>query len=1048
MINRYGSKTLTKINGGNMSANLTAAAKLLLAIILSLVIIAASPQSVRSQSDEIIPFVIEIGKSNSAFLGENVTIPVIKKYGSQPILGFDFLIGFDNAGVFFNYVTPGILFDKPGDYEWEYFTYRYVANDDCGWYCPTGLVGIVALADQNDGDNHPLETSVPDGTILFELNFDVTSHPTYEGLFVPIRFYWRDCTDNAISYEDSESTQLALSQSVYDYDSTNITDSSAGFPTYYGASGECFEDPDVPERLIDFYNSGIQINSTDFLTAHWGDTIEFDVPAIDPDPENSCDDLYFTMTQGPATAELDTLTGHFVWPTTGDDVCYSTAIFEISDGCGAMSEYAVNICIQNDAPLVTNDPNDTIYVGWEHQAFGQVEAFDPDDGPNNLSYRVYSFNGPTWFDGGVQIDPETGAWSWRVIEDAEYLGDFQLIIEVSDDAETCDGCSPDNSDLAVFNIHVFGQTISIEAVHDQLQGHYANVSIFLDSTYIPDTLIHDFIGGFDFMIAYDAAILTPLGAEPGSLIDDGKFEYFTYRFGPFGNCPDCPAGLLKVIAMRDENDGVVNDYHLTSPGELVILNFLVSSDSQYDCVFTPVRFYWIDCGDNTISDESGNWLYMGSNIYDWDYNSLNNPDSNFGIYGPNPDCYDSLYSPDETYKNAPIGSIIYRNGGIDIHCSQVIDDRGDVNLNGIRYELADFVVFMNFFLYGPSAFNINYEGQKAATDINGDGITLTIQDLTYLLRILDGNLLPIPESYKGPYDSFDGTLYISETDTSIIISSDFADSVGILYIVFEADGVQSDSDCVINVDPGIAHLNVGHTCQGNRINILIWQFATEPPENDSAVIHPGFKKLLEIQHPGETSLFVAAEAAGFLAERVNLTIYGLPAGSPTFEPYPSAMTNDYYGGFEYQFTALYSDKSSSPIRYSLLSGPGEIDPITGLWKYAPVCVDVGTTCTLEICASDPIHPCETGDTTQIATVELSVVNEVPSVGDADGDGEVVFEDIIRIIAYKYLNGDEPVPSYLVADVNADGTVNLFDIVYLIWYLYLNGPAPLCPPAPL
>jgi len=1029
-----------------MSSNFKPLGQNWLSGIVFMIFLIAGPITALSQSDDPVPFAIEIGEFDSALLGDNVSIPVTKTAGSQPIYGFDFLIGYDIFALTLLDATPGELYDDPGDYEWEYFTYRYTWNGNCGSGCPSGLVRAVGVADVNDGDNYPLETMVPDGMVLFNLNFEITNDQTFEGLFIPIRFYWMDCGDNAISYEDSTTLELGLSRMVYDYDGSNITDTLAGFPAYYGSPVDCFSGPNIPERFIDFTNGGVNIQSSGLIYVHWGNVAEFDVPAVDPDTTNGCDMLTYSMLQGPATAAIDSVTGHFTWLTTGDDVCYHMVVIEIADDCGATSEYAMNICVQNDPPQATDNPNDTIYAGWGIVLSQQVEAFDPDNDPDNLSYRIISFSGPLWWGSGMQIDSNTGIWSWDIGEHWGYLGDFVLRIEISDGADICGGCSNENADTAYYNIHVIGQAVTIEVVHNQLQGQYAEVSVSLDSAYMPDTLITDLIGGFDFLIAYDASILTVMSVVPGSLIDNDKFEYFTYRLGPPGGCPDgCPSGMLRVVGIREMNDGIINDYHLTSPGELVKLNFYVSSNPMYAGQFTPIQFYWIDCGDNAIVVESGDWLFLGSKIYDYAGIELNDSDGIFGYYGPEQYCYDTVYQSNETFKNAPMGSIIFRNGGIDIRPTDVVEDRGDVNVNGIPYEIADYVVFANYFLYGPVAFTINFEAQKAATDVNADEVTLTIEDLVYLVRVMEGVLLPIPSTPNGPIDSFDGDLYLTETDSSIIISSDFADSVGGLYMVFNAPGIQSDSDYVINVFPEIAHMGVGHNGQNDKLNILICGISSGPPLYDSAAIDSGFIDLFEIIYTGEKPQLDLASAAGFLGEYVNLTIYDLPDVPPVFNPYSANMVNDFYGGFEYQFSAYYPFKSSTPIEYEIISGPGDIDPETGLYRFAPLCVEIGmTTYTLEICASNLLNPCSQADSTQMAIVELSIAYEPPMVGDANGNGDIDIQDVIFLIAYKYLGGGEPIPSYEVADVNADGTVNIFDIVYLLCYLFMDGPEPLCP----
>jgi hypothetical protein len=161
----------------------------------------------------------------------------------------------------------------------------------------------------------------------------------------------------------------------------------------------------------------------------------------------------------------------------------------------------------------------------------------------------------------------------------------------------------------------------------------------------------------------------------------------------------------------------------------------------------------MDCGDNTLSDETGNWLHLGIRVYDFEGNEITDPIL-FGYSGPEWACFDTVYASDQTFKNAPIGSIYFRNGGVDIICPEDIDDRGDVNMNGVINEIADAVVFTNYFIYGLAAFTINVQGQIAATEINGDGYVLTVADLVYLVRVIVGDAQPIPKVNPDAYAEF------------------------------------------------------------------------------------------------------------------------------------------------------------------------------------------------------------------------------------------------------------------------------------------------------
>ncbi len=64
-------------------------------------------------------------------------------------------------------------------------------------------------------------------------------------------------------------------------------------------------------------------------------------------------------------------------------------------------------------------------------------------------------------------------------------------------------------------------------------------------------------------------------------------------------------------------------------------------------------------------------------------------------------------------------------------------------------------------------------------------------------------------------------------------------------------------------------------------------------------------------------------------------------------------------------------------------------------------------------------------------------------GDADGNGEITFADLIFIKDFYFAYSDIPVPLGS-GDADCDGFVTIGDIVYLADFLFRNGPPPCCP----
>jgi Dockerin type I domain len=132
------------------------------------------------------------------------------------------------------------------------------------------------------------------------------------------------------------------------------------------------------------------------------------------------------------------------------------------------------------------------------------------------------------------------------------------------------------------------------------------------------------------------------------------------------------------------------------------------------------------------------------------------------------------------------------------------------------------------------------------------------------------------------------------------------------------------------------------------------------------------------------------------------------------------------------------------IVYEIISGPGTIDPITGVWSYTPTVSDAWKQLSLVVRARDESYYCH-GCTDGLEYCSTLVA--VQGVcGDCDISGLVNISDITRMINCLYYYPSRcPSGMTPACDANGNGVTNIQDITYLINYLYKGGQPPVCGP---
>jgi hypothetical protein len=470
--------------------------------------------------------------------------------------------------------------------------------------------------------------------------------------------------------------------------------------------------------------------------------ISYDFNATDPE----ADAITFVKKSG--IGAIDPVSG--VWsysPTLADVGTVFTVVVTAIDGFHTAAdcpEVSFDVVFTNAAPTIACQG--LKQVGKGNVINIQITGNDVDCDPGTFSLGTIT-PAPV---GMISIDPNTGLLTFATdVADAAKLFAIEVIYSDGNLSATC------TQQVEVLATEPFGIFIEKTEMSFQGQHEFVDVSIFKGS---------EQLWGFDLLIAYDASVLSFQAAIPGDIYTECGWEYFTYRYGASGNCNGgCPSGLLRVVGFAENNDGANHPdcYGLPTPPaySLFTLDFLVSDNRTYECQYAPIRFFWLDCGDNALSyhevaapDLYSQLLGISRAVYDFAFDADGNfvPENGslitlpttFPSWGGAIDGCDDIYDPN---KPAPIRWVDFYNGGIDIACADEIDARGDINLDGQVNTIADAVLLSNYFVYGMGVFTINVQGQIAASDVNADGIALSVADLVYLIRVVVGDALPYPK---------------------------------------------------------------------------------------------------------------------------------------------------------------------------------------------------------------------------------------------------------------------------------------------------------------
>jgi hypothetical protein len=616
------------------------------------------------------------------------------------------------------------------------------------------------------------------------------------------------------------------------------------------------------------------VNTAPFITSCpgdqsilWGESVTETITADDVDLACGCDELSFSLVDGPGNSQVNSVSGVFQFVATPADIgCQHPVVIKVSDDYGGEALCEFKIDVLNLAPEFTVCPTEVISILWGQTAEADVMAVDPDGGPQTLSYTLKSFTGP----GNPMVDPGTGHLTWPALEENAYIGVFTACIEVWDGAPEDPSCGIEAKDVCCFDIMVQPKfRAGIESLTGDkgpgvTQGHYYDVAIELDPSYASMEM-----GGYDFLIGYDASALTFISATPGQLLDDCDWEYFTYRYGWNGNCGDaCPSGLLRIVALAETSNGANHPICFDSGygTELALMTFFVTNDRTFECVFAPIYWFWMDCGDNVISSKFGDTLFLEDRVFNAEGNEIT-------LHGgfPNTLGTDDMCLIGD--KDEPLRAIDFTNGGIQIICADSIDARGDINVNGIKNEIADAVMFTNYFVNGLSAFGTHVEASIAASDVNADGIALSVADLVHLVRVIQGDALPYAKLTPLAETMVLSTQMQEGGQLEVSYSSDVQGGAALL--VFNLNGEIGEPI----LGAGAGSMEIKYSVTGDELRVLIYNIGPN-------AIASGDNVLLTIPTTGSLELR-EIEVADFNGNALNVTTRVLPSKFALSQNYPN-----------------------------------------------------------------------------------------------------------------------------------------------------------------
>jgi hypothetical protein len=324
------------------------------------------------------------------------------------------------------------------------------------------------------------------------------------------------------------------------------------------------------------------------------------------------------------------------------------------------------------------------------------------------------------------------------------------------------------------------------------------------------------VAGFNLVLNYDLSVLTVTSISKLNT-RSAAFEYFTYRLDYRGLLGD-----IGIFGLADQSGDGSPSGIASGTGPIAALSFYITNDLDYAGYSLPIPFVFRD----------------GVEQVD---NTLVNPDSV------------TIARDSISYTDAYIKIRNMQQGRI-----------GDINLNGVTFEIGDVIVFTNYFLY-PGSGQLNPQ-QILNSDVNRDGYGATIADLVYMIS----KLLDFVTGYKLSPEKSPVNIHVNKNFERMTLSYDSPCDLGGLYLILKSDGDQISA-------PGIFSeweqkgMIVNKAIDNNLIRVLIYSDnGTRMPSGQNAILEIENKNNFDIDDIQLASAEGQLLKAEIVGDKVNL----------------------------------------------------------------------------------------------------------------------------------------------------------------------------------